>query len=117
MPKPNKTPETLPQKRCKYCTVAFTPPNTVNGKRQQFCSTDHQKAYWRSGKLAFPKLVERITKEVRKALLPEMRELLRQELTRHDWQRNGLLNADGSIVSEIRSFKPQSNHASSATST
>lgn len=76
MPQKKKTPEkpkeTLPQRRCKYCSIAFTPPNTTNGKRKRFCSPTHQKAYWRAGKLPFPKLVEKTAIETQKALWPKI---------------------------------------------
>ena len=62
-------------KRCKYCQIDFSCVDDANGKKRKFCTDAHKKAYFRSGKLAFPRLLEKIVK----ALEPRMREIAREE--------------------------------------
>ena len=86
-------------KRCKYCQIDFACVDDANGKKRKFCTDVHKKAYFRSGKLAFPRLLEKIVK----ALEPRMREIAREEAL----QAAGLHKLDLDLETELEKLAKQ----------
>lgn len=60
-------------RRCKFCGCQFT-PKRAQDEQQVFCQASHRDAYYRSGAMPFPKLIDELKKQILNDFAEQMRE-------------------------------------------
>ena len=69
-------------RRCKFCGCQFTPKRPQD-EQQMFCTSPHKDAYYATGSMPFPKLIDRLKKEILREFGTELREEFREQIDEH----------------------------------